>query len=205
MGAFRFALACVAVASIQTTSPVVASAAAADTTPLSVVSARVSLDGTSNLHDFTASTTTLRVTALDIGGTAEGDILEHVLQPGGLKAFDVSIPAATLLSPKDDLNKNMHKALKVQQHADIRFRLRALESADGAYRATGWLTIAGVEKEVTLNVLVQRKAATLTVTGTTDLLMTDYGIAPPKAMLGMIKTNPKVEIRIELVLGASLT
>jgi polyisoprenoid-binding protein YceI len=205
MRVLRFALACAAVASMQTALPAVPNAAAADIAPLTVASARVSLDGTSNLHDFTASTTTVRVTALEVGGTVAGDVLEHVLQPGGLKAFDVSIPAATLLSPKDDLNKNMHKALKVQQHADIRFRLRAIEAADGAYRATGWLTVAGVEKEVTLNLQVQRKAATLTVTGSTDLLMTDYGIAPPKALLGMVKANPKVEIRIELVLGAPLT
>lgn len=205
MRAFSVALASAAVASIQLASPAIPSAAAADTSPLTVMSVRVSLDGTSNLHPFTAFTTTVRTTAIEVGAVSEGDLFDHVLQPGGLKAFEVVIPAATLLSPNDDLNKNMHKALKVQQYADIRFRLRALESADGAYRATGWLTIAGVEKEVTLNLQVQRKAEALAVSGTTDLLMTDYGITPPKALLGMLKTNPKVQIRIDLVLGSSLT
>ena len=173
--------------------------------PLSLASARVSLDGTSSLHAFTASTTEVRVTAVDMAGTPTGDLLDYVLQPGGLKSFEVLIPAASLSSPKDGIDKNMHKALKVEEHPDIRFRLRVLEPEAGAFKATGQLTIAGVEKEVVLTLQVQRKGSTLAVTGGTDLLMTDFGVKPPKAMLGMIRTDPKVHIRIELVLGASLT
>ena len=35
--------------------------------------------------------------------------------------------------------------------------------------------------------------------------MTDYGIKPPTAMLGMLKTDPKVTITIEAVLSIPLT
>jgi hypothetical protein len=69
----------------------------------------------------------------------------------------------------------------------------------------GLLIVAGVERETTLQLHVQRKGASLAITGTTDLLMTDYGIQPPKAMLGMLKTDPKVQIRIELELGVATT
>jgi hypothetical protein len=175
---------------------------AAEGGPLTVTSARVVLEGTSNIHAYTASTRDVRVTAIEVGGTPSGDVLAYVLEPGALKAFEVVIPAASLKSDKADLDKNMHKALKVQQFAEIRFRLRALEAAGGAYRALGTLTIAGVEKDVALNVQVERKGAALAVTGGTGLLMTDYGITPPKAMLGMLKTDPKVQITIELLLGA---
>ena len=180
-------------------------AAGSTPAPLALASARVSLDGTSNIHAFTASTTEVRVTAVDIAGTPAGDLLDYVLQPGTLRSFEVVIPAASLSSPKDGIDKNMHKALKVQEYPDIRFILRALEPAAGGYRATGALTIAGVEKEISLTVQVQRKGTTLAVTGATDLLMTDFGVKPPRAMLGMLKTNPKVQIRVDLVLGASLT
>ena len=180
-------------------------AAAHTAAPLSLASARVSLDGTSSLHAYTASTTEVRVAAIDVAGTPTGDLLDYVLQPGVLKGFEVLIPVASLTSPKDGIDKNMHKALKLEEHPDIRFRLRALEQAAGAYKAIGMLTIAGVEKEVALNLQVQRKGSTLAVTGGTDLLMTDFGVKPPKAMLGMIRTDPKVHIRIELILGPSLT
>jgi polyisoprenoid-binding protein YceI len=178
--------------------------ATANVAPLALSSATVSLDGSSNIHAFTASTTAVRVTNIEIG-TPSGDLLDYVLQPGGLKAFDVEIAAASLSSPKEGIDKNMHKALKVKEHPAIRFSLRALEPIGEGYRAIGMLAIAGVEKEIVLDLQVQRKGAALSVTGGTDLLMTDFGIAPPKAMLGMLRTNPKVRIRLELILGSSLT
>ena len=173
--------------------------------PLALASARVSLEGTSNIHAYTASTSTVRVTALEIAETPEGTAIERVLQPEGLKAFEVAIPVASLSSPKDGIDKNMHKALKAQEHPEIIFRLRRLEPASGAYRATGGLVIAGVEKEITLELQVERTGTGLAVTGATDLLMTDFGVTPPKAMLGMLKTNPKVRIHLELLIAPSLT
>jgi polyisoprenoid-binding protein YceI len=173
--------------------------------PLTVTSARVSLEGTSNIHSYTASTSTVRVTAFEVAGSPEGDVLAHVLQPEGLKPFEVLIPVTSLSSPKDGIDKNMHKALKAQEHPEITFRFRRLEPSGAGYHAIGALTVAGVEKEVTLALQVERNGTELAVTGATDLLMTDFGVTPPKAMLGMLKTNPKVKIRVELLLSTSLT
>jgi hypothetical protein len=47
--------------------------------------------------------------------------------------------------------------------------------------------------------------AGLNVQGSVELLMTDYGITPPKAMLGMLKTDPKVTITFETVLAIPTT
>ena len=200
MRALTFVLACAVTLPLAD-----AAAQGVPPTPLALTSARVSLEGTSNVHAFTASTHTVIIRAIEIAGAPAADVLEHVLQPGNLKSFEVSIPAASLTSPKEGIDKNMHKALKAQEHRDIRFRLRALEPAGDAYRGVGVLTIAGIEKEVTINLQVERKGAALAVTGATDLLMTDYGITPPKAMLGMLKTDPKVQIRFELLLDAAIS
>jgi polyisoprenoid-binding protein YceI len=176
---------------------------AAGTAPLALASARISIEGTSNIHGYTASSTAVTVAAVDVDAEAGGDVLARALEPNGVRAFEVVIPTASLTSPKDGIDKNMHKALKAAEHPEIRFRLRSLDAAAGT--AVGQLTIAGVEKDVTLRVQVKQQEASLAVTGTTTLLMTDYGVTPPKAMLGMLKTNPKVTITFELVLGPSLT
>jgi polyisoprenoid-binding protein YceI len=173
--------------------------------PLTLKSARVSLDGTSNIHAYTASTTTVTIRSMELAAPATADVLADVLQPGNLKGFEVTIPAKSLTSPKEGIDKNMHKALKVEEHPTIRFRLSALEPSASGYRATGMLTIAGVDKQVVLAMQAQRTDAGLSIAGTTDLLMTDFGVVPPKAMLGMLKTNPQVKIRIELLLGGPLT
>ena len=165
------------------------------------MSARVSLDGTSNIHPFTASTSTVHLTAVAIGSTTTGDVLDDVLKPGGLTAFEVRIPTKGLTSPKEGIDKKMHKALKQEEFPNIRFRLRALDtSPGGGYRAVGSLAIAGVEHEVTLSAQARRDGSSLAVTAMTDLLMTDYGITPPTALMGLLKTDPKIQIRLELML-----
>ena len=63
----------------------------------------------------------------------------------------------------------------------------------------------GVEREIALDITTERKLSTLSVQGQVQLLMTDFGIKPPTAMLGMLKTDPKVTVTIETVLTIPLT
>jgi polyisoprenoid-binding protein YceI len=129
------------------------------------------------------------------------------VKPGAIEAFEIAIPAAKLSSPKEGLDKNMHKALKAAEHPEITFRLSRFEGVEpsGAMRGVGVLKIAGVEREVTLTLKTQSSGGTFTVNGEVPLLMTDFGITPPKAMLGMLKTDPKVTVTFEIVLGVPLT
>jgi YceI-like domain len=187
-----------------------ASAAAQDAErhPLTLASGRVTIAGTSNVHEYTAHTTTVRLTCVKLGAAVSGaNLWDEIVKPGALEAFEIAIPAATLTSPKEGLDKNMHKALKVQDHADITFRLLRLEpgAGAGAFKGIGVLKIAGVEREVSLALTTARKGANLVVSGELTMLMTDFGIVPPKAMLGMLKTDPKVTITFETLLAVPLT
>jgi polyisoprenoid-binding protein YceI len=174
--------------------------------PLGIDTARVTIAGTSNIHEYTASTASVRVTRVAMGSAIAGDAFwDEVVKPGALAGFEVAIPAASLSSPKAGLDKNMHKALKVEQFPDITFRLTRLEGAAGALKAIGVLRIAGVEREVALDLKTSRKGSLLVVTGSLPLLMTDYGIKPPTAMLGMLTTDPKVTVSFETVLAVPLT
>lgn len=183
---------------------------ATPTTPLAIGTARVTIAGTSNIHDYTATSTTVRVTRVQLGALpAGGDLLESALKPGVVEAFEVAIPAASLKSSKDGLDKNMHAALKSPEHADITFRLLRFEPAPApatGTRAIGVLRIAGVDRQVSIAIATERKDAVLMVKGSLALLMTDFGITPPKAMMGMLKTDPKVTITFDVaVAAASLT
>jgi hypothetical protein len=174
---------------------------------LGINSARVTLAGTSNIHAYTASTTIVRVTRAEVSPAVAGPAFwDEIVKPGSLQAFEIAIPAARLASDKDGLDKNMHKALKVQEFPDITFRLARVEpGAAGALKAIGILKIAGVEREVALDLKARRNESSLTVKGELKLLMTDYGIKPPTAMLGMLKTDPKVTVTFETVLAIPLT
>ena len=184
--------------------PIAAMRQQAPTAPLKLGSSRVSLAGTSNIHAYTASTTAARIVRLEVAsGVLGGNVWEEILKPDALQAFEIAIPAATLSSAKEDLDKNMYKALNVTQHPDITFRLARLENGTtpSTVRASGVLRIAGVERTITLDLKTQQNGSTLTVTGQAQLLMTDFGIAPPKAMLGMLKTDPKVKVTFDAVVA----
>ena len=196
------ALTCAMVLGLIAAPAVTAQDAAA---PLTLSSAKVTIDGTSNIHEYTASTTEVRLTRVAVaGGISGAGVLAAVLNPGAVEAFEIAVRAAALTSPKEGLDKNMHKALKVGEFKDITFRLIRLESTP-SLKAIGVLKIAGVEREVAFELKTIATATTLTVTGQVPLLMTDYGITPPKAMLGMLKTDPKITVTFEVVLAAPAT
>jgi hypothetical protein len=180
----------------------------AERRPLTLASGQLTIAGTSNVHDYTATTTTLRLTRVKLAaGITTASLWDEIVKPGTLEAFEIAIPATTLTSPKDGLDKNMHKALKAPEHAEITFRLLRLEpgNAPGAFKGVGVLKIAGVEREVVLALTTGRKENGLLVKGELALLMTDFGITPPKAMLGMLKTDPKVTITFETLLSVPQT
>ena len=101
----------------------------------------------------------------------------------------------------------MAPPLKAAEFPEITFKLARIEAGAAAntLKAIGLLKIAGVEKPVTLDLKTAVNASTITVVGELTLLMTDYGIAPPKAMLGMLKTDPKITVTFETVLALPLT
>jgi polyisoprenoid-binding protein YceI len=197
----KSALTCAVVLGILATAPIAAFAQDAPA-PLTIASAKVSLAGTSNIHEFTASSTEVRVTRVALAnGVSGAGLLAAALNPGAVEAFEIAIRTTSLAATRDGIDKNMHKALKADQFKDITFRLLRLD-ARPALRAVGILKIAGVEREITIGLKTAATATALTITGEVPLLMTDYGIAPPKAMLGMLKTDPKITVTFEVILAA---
>jgi hypothetical protein len=195
-----FARSAFAVAAVFTGSIVLAQV------PLGLTTSKITIAGTSNIHDYTATTTLAKVTKVTLGEAMPGATFwDDVQKPGGLQAFDITVPSLTLKSTKEGLDKNMYKALKADKYPEITFSMKRLEGAPGSLKAVGTLTIAGVEREVMLPLKTTRKGDGLAVSGELDVLMTDYGIAPPKAMMGMVKADPKIKITFDVLLGATST
>ena len=173
--------------------------------PLAIDSAHITINGTSNIHAYTATTSDVRIRKGQLAAAIDGaDMWDSALKPGGVDIFEVTIPAATLTSPREGLDANMHKALMVTEHPDIVFRLVRFEPRQGGgLKGIGNLKIAGVVREVALDITTERKNASLAVRGQVTLLMTDFGIKPPVALMGMLKTDPKVTVTFETLLAVA--
>ncbi len=174
---------------------------------------RLWLTGTSTMHDYTSQASRLEVAftsdpALWPAGVTGGDALEGLIRARGVTAIDVVVGVTGLKSGKDGLDKNMYKALLAEKHPEIRFKVAGYEvgaagdTAGTPIDARGTLTVAGVEREIAMTATARREGDTIRLRGSVPLLMTQFGIKPPKMMLGAIKTSDKVVVHIDLVIGA---
>jgi polyisoprenoid-binding protein YceI len=157
------------------------------------------LSGTSTLHKW------------DMNATIFSGKASFVFKPGSeteltsLKSLSFILLVANLSSGEKGLDKNAYKALKTGQFKDIVYKLASAtvspETGDKYLLKThGDLTIAGVTKEVTMDVTcVVNSEGLITCTGVHTLNMTDYGVKPPKFMLGAMTTGDAVTLSYTMV------
>ena len=79
------------------------------------------------------------------------------------------------------------------------------DQAHALPNAFGVLRVAGVEKEIVLPLVTTLRGGNMLVLGQVQVDMTDFGITPPTAMMGVLKTDPKVNIRFETTLAKPTT
>jgi polyisoprenoid-binding protein YceI len=197
----------IAALAVASASPVLhaedANASASPT--IAIKSGTLRMDGKSTLHDFTVATSAFGLrTTLEVP-PGETD-WTPVLKPGSVKTFELRIPVASLKAEKDGLNKNMYKALKSDKNPEIvlnveRYEVGAPASDVTPLKVAGTLTVAGVTRPVELTLDTKVTPDGLSVEGHQDILMTDFGIDPPKFMLGALQTANKVVISFSLVFG----
>ena len=157
------------------------------------------LSGTSTLHKWSMSTKTFNSEAnFDFKSGDENQLI-------ALKSLTFTLEVTNLKSDEASLDKNAYKALNAEQHKDILYKLLSAKvstKTQGKYliKTSGSLSIAGVTKEITMDVYcVLNKDATITCTGSDKLKMTDYNIKPPSFMFGAMKTGDDITLDFTLV------
>lgn len=157
---------------------------------------RVWVDGTSNKNDWTVKATQLSGFVLL---NAKGDALD--VQGGSF-----TVDARHMVSEHGVImDRLMANALKSGEHPSITYELSSatvMESAARSYAVAtrGRVTIAGTARDVEQTVQAERQAnGTVRFTGSQPLLMSDFGITPPTAMFGALRTGNKVVVHFELV------
>ncbi|MDX1545740.1 MAG: YceI family protein, partial [Rhodothermales bacterium] len=96
-----------------------------------------------------------------------------------------------------------------EAHPEIRFRLTGIvleapaDGADYRLRVSGRLALAGAERSVSLPVQAHRRAdGTYRASGHLPLVMSDFGIDPPTAVLGLVRAHDRITVRFDLVAAA---
>lgn len=168
-------------------------------------STKMTVSGTSTLHDWTSTVT-------QVNGFVE--ISEKIANKGKVKkgddigAVEIVVPVDSIISPRGaTMDKKTYKALKSEEHPEITFKMddnKVVSVSSNAFNvsANGSLTIAGVTKDVEFPVEGKFQGSNeLVFTGAYKLNMTEYDMEPPSAMFGQIETGEEVEIKFKLVVS----
>lgn len=161
--------------------------------PLDVkLTSSVSVNGTSTLHDWES-----------IVELTNAKMTLKSLDERSIETLEVKIKATSIKSGKKIMDKLTYEALKAKEHPLITFIFKKGEIVSDTtkiltLRLQGDLTIAGVTKNVAVLTTINKLKNQTTLNGEYKLKMTDYGIKPPKALLGTIKTGNEITIKFNL-------
>ena len=155
---------------------------------------KMSVAGTSTIHDWESDVTKVNAKS---SLTLEGQSLKAI------NSLSVTIPAKSIVSTKGKIMDNKtYEALKADKHPNITFTLSAAKLSGLNVNASGRLAIAGLTKNVNLSASGKLdKSGSITFTGSYTILLGDYGMEAPTALMGSIKTGDKVTVKYELTLA----
>ncbi len=147
--------------------------------------------GTSNLHDW------------EIDAKAMSGKSTMAIDAGNLKAIkslDFAVEVEQLKSGKSGMDNNTFKALNSKTYKTINYKLvsvtKITELSDGNFtvETQGDLTISGVTKRINQAFTVKIIGKKAIFSGKTKIDMTAFGVKPPTALMGTIKTGKDVTI-----------
>ncbi|WP_303923911.1 YceI family protein [Draconibacterium sediminis] len=155
---------------------------------------KLMVTGTSSIHDWE-----MEVEDYDCLVSASADENQQI----SIESIKFSCLAESITSDNKIMDNKAHKALDSDDHPKISFSADATVSAttNSLTKTKGKLQIAGKEKEVELEFTVaEAKDDQFKVSGKIPVKMSDFGIDPPTAMMGTLKTGDEVFIHFDIVL-----
>lgn len=181
-------------AAAQPVTRVVAVAASAVRVPVARDS-RLWLEGSSNVRDWTC-----RATEMDASIEADMSTPNPVV-----RRVVVNVPVRTLKCGDRHMEAHLYTALKAPPSPETSFitarfdRLPPVSTTGELVETAGRLSIAGVERTVTMSVRSERLSdGSYRARGTVPMLMTDFGIKPPRPWRGILRTADKVLVQFEI-------
>ena len=161
----------------------------------------LSFDGTSNVHDWECKVTEIKGQGAFLQSLFNGNEIPET----PVKNVQVTIPVKSIKSGKGGMDKVMYDALKIEEHPEIKYELissEVIQKTENEFtlQTQGYLTVAGVTKEIGLQVNGKKMDDnSIEFTGSQNLKMTEFNVDPPKALFGAIKSGNGVDVQFKAV------
>lgn len=163
----------------------------------------LTIDGTSTLRSWECEVPSFSVAPSPPSGFEEGVLRGE----RSLETVTLVFPVKAIECGNGTMNDHLRKALDADDHPQIRYRLSKYDLANAesgmVVKAQGELVIAGTARPIEMAVTVTRDASgAIRVQGEEIVKMTDFGVKPPKLMLGTLKVGDAVNVKFDVALRA---
>ncbi len=168
--------------------------------PLSAGS-HVILEGTASTGDWECRSTELRA---ELRGPAD---LEDG-RPAGVETAFLHLPVGGIRCGLTPMERDLRRALQADRHPRIVFRIQDVEPGDAiaggpgtefGVEVAGDLTVAGVRRPLAMTVGASvDPSGPVRLEASTRIAMSDFGVEPPTAMLGLIRAGDTVSVTLRL-------
>lgn len=150
----------------------------------------ITINGTSNLHDWNTKVEQLKGEFV-VSGT-------NVIQ-----ALSVKFPVQNIKSGDKLMDKKTYETLNSGKFPTIAFTLTEpstaqINSNDVQVTLTGNLTVNGVTKKISFSSTGKKSSNGYQFSGTVPLKLSEFNMKAPTALLGMLKTGDNVTVKIEV-------
>ncbi len=146
----------------------------------------VSVDGTSNVHDWSATVENVEFE----GRTSQT-----------LEGLKVKFEVESMESGDRLMNRRIHSTLNSEDHPFITFTITDSNLQGNNLRMTGNLEINGVTKNIVVRATTRELSnGNVQISGSHPVLFTDHGMEAPSFMFGAMKVDNKVNIDFNVIL-----
>ena len=161
----------------------------------------LNIEGTSTVRGWSCEAKGFAVTPQPASGFEAGVLNREKV----LRTVTVTFPVAAIDCGNGTMNEHLRKALQAEAHPEITYTMVTYELRDAeggvAVEAEGTLAIAGQERAIAMAVAVSAdETGGLRVQGEQTIDMTEFGVRPPRLMLGTLRVGEDVKVRFDMPL-----
>lgn len=157
----------------------------------------ITIQGTSNLHDWKSKTDQLK-----------GEIV--LAGENQLQSLILEIPVKSIKSGEKLMDTKTYETFNADKHPNIIFKMTEVVNFQRTgnqlnVTVNGNLTLAGATRNVTVKVKGQvNQSGQYIVSGEYSLKMTDFRMTPPTALLGALKVGDRINLQFNVTLTDQL-
>lgn len=168
---------------------------------------RLWIEGSSNVNQFECQAEEYAGEAT-LPETENDNISTPVTTTNELLSIKIDIQVDSIECGKRKMNQDLQKALKAEQYPEITFLfqeanvLKEPDQAEDSFQleVNGLLTVAGTTKEISfITEAYYTGQNRVRARGGTTINMTDYGVTPPTALMGLIRANEELTVNFDLI------